>query len=146
MAVVCQDSLTEQSQQTGVPRQSQTSGDQFAGVRTRFPIIVGGVITIWCNGLGPVSGEVASGDIPGEGSLLLETTKSIKLLIGGVEAEIIGKPVLHPTLVGLNQMNAFVPEVPAGNEVSIQIEVDCGDGTILRSRADVTIAVGPAHP
>jgi uncharacterized protein (TIGR03437 family) len=111
---------------------------------TSQPAAVGGVITIWCNGFGPVNGDVASGDVPAEGAGLLETTKDVKLLIGGVEAEIIGKPVLHPTLVGLNQINAFVPEVAAGNEVSIQIEVDCGDGKVFQSRDDVTIAVRPA--
>ena len=52
------------------------------------------------------------------------------------------RPVLHSTLVGLNQINAIVPAgVTPGDGVPIQIEVDCGDGSIFRSREDVTIAV-----
>ena len=81
----------------------------------------------------------ATGDAPGE---LIPTSKTVRVLIGGVEAMIIGPPILHPTLVGLNQINAFVPEgVEPGDEVPIVIEVDCGDGNVFRSRSDVTIAV-----
>ena len=108
------------------------------------PAPVGGVITVWCNGLGPVSSPPPTGDVPGAGNPLQETTKIVRLLIGGIEAQIIGKPVLHPTLVGLNQINAFVPQgVTPGDAVPIVIEVDCGDGNVFRSRADVTIAVRP---
>ena len=109
------------------------------------PAAVGGVITVWCNGLGPVSLPPPTGDVPGAGNPLQETTKIVRLLIGGIEARVIGQPVLHPTLVGLNQINAFVPQgVTPGDAVPIVIEVDCGDGNVFRSRADVTIAVRPA--
>ncbi len=47
--------------------------------------------------------------------------------------------------MGLNQINAFVPDgVTPGDEVPIVIEVECDDGTILRTREDATIAVRPA--
>jgi len=112
---------------------------------TGQPATVGGVITVWCNGLGPVTLPPPTGDVPSAGNPLQETTKIVRLLIGGIEARIIGKPVLHPTLVGLNQINAFVPQgVTPGDAVPIVIEVDCGDGNVFRSRADVTIAVRPA--
>ena len=108
------------------------------------PAAVGGVITVWCNGLGPVSLPPPTGDVPGAGNPLQETTKIVRLLIGGIEARVIDQPVLHPTLVGLNQINAFVPQgVTPGGAVPIVIEVDCGDGNVFRSRADVTIAVRP---
>lgn len=104
---------------------------------------VGGVITVWCGGLGPVTETPETGDIPM--GTLPETTKTVRLLIDGIEATIIGKPVLHPTSVGLNQINAFVPEgVEPGDEVPIVIEVECDDGTILSNQANATIAVRPA--
>ena len=87
-----------------------------------------------------------SGNVPGLDAPLSETTKPVKLLVGGSEAQILGRPVLHPTLVGLNQINAVVPAgVTPGDAVSILIEVDCGDGAILRSREDVTMAVRPVQ-
>ena len=109
---------------------------------TNQPAAIGGVITVWCSGLGPVTETPQTGDIPA-GELPL-TTKTVRVFIGGVEATIIGSPILQPTSVGLNQINAFVPEgVTPGDEVSIVIEVDCGDGNIFRSREAVTIAVRP---
>jgi uncharacterized protein (TIGR03437 family) len=64
-------------------------------------------------------------------------------LIGGVEAQVLGA-FLHSQFVALNQINAIVPEgVEPGDAVPIVIEVDCGDGTVFRSREDVTIAIAP---
>jgi len=104
-----------------------------------------GVITVWANGLGPVSPAVPTGDIPERGSPLLETTKTIRLWIGGAEGTILGSPILHPSFVGLNQLNARIPQdVAAGDKVPIQIEVDCGEGNVLWSRVDNYIAVRPA--
>ena len=101
------------------------------------------MITVWANGLGPLDGMVPSGDIP-EPGVLLNATKTIRLLIGGVEAEILGS-FLQSQFVGLNQINAFVPEgVTPGDKVSIVIEVECDPQTIFRSREDVTIAVTAA--
>ena len=106
------------------------------------PAAIGGVITIWCNGLGPVTETPATGDIP-RGDLPF-TTKTVRVFIGGQLATIIGAPVLQPESVGLNQINAFVPDgVAPGNAVPIVIEVEC-DGQVFRSRADVTIAVRAA--
>ena len=104
------------------------------------PAAIGGVVSIWCNGLGPVTPEVPTGDIPaGEVPV---TTKTVRVSIGGVSAAIIGTAVLQPTNVGLNQINVFVPEgVTPGDRVPIVIEVDCGEGKVFRSREDVTIAV-----
>ena len=109
------------------------------------PAPIGGIITVWCNGLGPTSAVVADGDVPGLDSPLLAPTKNVRVFIGGVEAQVVGTPVLHPTLVALFQINVIVPDgVAPGDEVPIEIEVDCGDGHIFRSRPDVFIAVGPA--
>ena len=102
------------------------------------PAAIGGVITLWCNGLGPVTPLPPTGAAPGT-TLFVE--KTIRVLVGGVQATVLAS-VLHPDLVGLNQINAFVPEgVTPGDAVPIVIEVDCGNGQVFRSRADVTIAV-----
>ena len=102
------------------------------------PAAIGGVITIWCNGLGPVTPLPPTGAAPGS---TLFVDKIIRVLVGGEQATVLGS-VLHPDLVGLNQINAFVPEgVTPGDAVPIVIEVECDDGTKIRSREDVTIAV-----
>jgi uncharacterized protein (TIGR03437 family) len=102
---------------------------------------IGGVITVWANGLGPLNGMVSSGDIPEPEAGLLSATKIVRLFIGGVEAQVIAA-ILQPEFVGLNQINAFVPEgVAPGDAVPIVIEVGCGNGEVFRSREDVTIAV-----
>ena len=109
------------------------------------PVAIGGVVTIWLNGLGSVSPPVPNGDAPGVGAPLAETDKTVRVQVGGVEAQILGKPVLHPTLVALNQINVVVsPETPIGDRVPIVIAVDCGDGQVFPSKAGVTIAVRAA--
>jgi len=101
---------------------------------------IGGIITLWTNGLGPFKGAVPSGGIPGPGEPLL-AAKTVTVLTGGVEAQVLGA-FLHSQFVALNQINAIVPEgVEPGDAVPIVIEVDCGDGNVFRSREDVTIAI-----
>ena len=106
------------------------------------PAAIGGVIIIWGNGLGPVipeplTGELPPGDVP-------VPTKTVGVTIGGQSAQALGA-VLQPTNVGLSQINAIVPPgVAPGDKIPIVIEVDCGDGQIFQSRADVTIAVRAA--
>ncbi len=99
--------------------------------------------TLWCDGLGPVSPEPPTGDIPRGGTVPV-TTKTVRVFVGGVEAQVLGA-VLQPTSVGLNQINIFIPTgVTPGDAVPIVIEVERPDGTKLRSRADATIAVRAA--
>ena len=120
---------------------AQASGsiDPVAGQ----PAAIGGVVTIWCDGLGPVSPEPPTGDIPPAGTVPV-TNKTVRVFVGGVEAQVLGS-VLQPTSVGLNQINIIVPNgVTPGDAVPIVIEVECPDGTKLRSREDVTIAVRAA--
>ena len=108
------------------------------------PAKIGGIITIWANGLGPLTGTAPSGGIPEPGAPLLFAAKTVTVLISGIEAPILGA-FLQPQFVALNQINAIVPEgVEPGDAVSIVIEVNCGDGNVFRSREDVTIAIAPA--
>ncbi len=116
------------------------------------PAAVGGVITIWCTGLGPVDqqGSLETGNTPPAGALV--TDKKVRVLIGGVEATVLGS-VLQGTSVGLYQINAFVPEIELSTSdpitiAEIVIEVDCDDETTIASREGMTIAVreAPAPP
>jgi uncharacterized protein (TIGR03437 family) len=106
------------------------------------PAAIGGVIVIWGNGLGPVTPEPLTGALP-PGDFPIPT-KTVRVTIGGQSAQVLAA-LLHPTSVGLSQINAIVPEgVVPGDNVPIIIEVVCDDSTVIRSRADVTIAIRPA--
>ena len=124
-----------------IPGSFAQPANSIPGVDNLQPAAIGGVITLWSNGLGPVTPAPPTGAAPGA---TLFVDKIIRVLVGGVPATVLGS-VLHPDLVGLNQINAFVPEgVTPGDAVPIVIEVECDDGTKIRSREDVTIAVRPA--
>ncbi len=110
------------------------------------PAPVNGIAIIWCMGLGPVSPPVETGNIPESGAPISETVKTVRVFIGGVEAEIFGKPVLQSTNVALYQINVRVPMIPPGDAVPILIQVLNDDGTVLESRTGVTIAVRAATP
>ncbi len=104
------------------------------------PAAIGGVIIIWANGLGPLTGAVPSGDIPA-GADLLFAANTVRVFVGGVEATVLAA-FLSPQFVGVNQINALIPEgVTPGDAVPIVVEVDTGGDNIFRSRGDVTIAV-----
>ena len=104
---------------------------------------IGGVATIWCSGLGLVTPLPATGNLPPPGTVPV-TNKKVRVFVGGVEAQVLGA-VLQSSSVGLNQINAVIPDgVTPGDAVPIVIEVECPDGSKIRSREDVTIAVRAA--
>lgn len=70
------------------------------------------------------------------------TEKQIRVFIDGVEATVLGA-VLQGTNVGLYQINAFVPDIPANGSAEIVIEVVCDDNTTIRSKAQTFISVRP---
>ncbi|HUG81596.1 MAG TPA: hypothetical protein VML01_08030 [Bryobacterales bacterium] len=110
------------------------------------PAAVGGVIVIFANGLGLLDGVVETGDIPPAGPPL-QTVKEVRVWFGPPGNQVQGVTLfsgLQSAFVGLNQINAIVPDIAPGDAVPIQIEVVCDDGTTIRSRSDVTIAVRPA--
>jgi len=117
--------------------------DSIPGVVTQ-PTAIGGVATIWCNGLGPVSPVPATGDLPQPSGTAPVTEKAVRVFVGGKVATVLGA-VLQSSSVGLNQINIIIPEgVTPGEAVPIVIEVECLDGTKIRSREDATIAVRAA--
>ena len=121
-----------------IPSESCTIVDQ--------PAAVGGVIVIFANGLGLLDGAVETGGIPPAGPPL-RTVKEVRVWFGAPGSQVQGVTQfsgLQSFLVGLNQINAIVPDVEPGDAVPIQIEAVCEDDTTIRSRADVTIAVRAA--
>ena len=70
------------------------------------PAAIGGVIIIWSNGLGPLTGSVPSGDIPRGpdpenptvGAPLLFAANTVRVFVGGVEAQVLAA-FLHPANV-----------------------------------------------
>ncbi len=86
------------------------------------PVHVGDFITIYANGLGPVTNAPASG-AAGPSNPLANTTQAVTVTVGGVSvpASFSG---LAPGFVGLCQVNAQIPSgVAAGSAVQLTISV-----------------------
>jgi uncharacterized protein (TIGR03437 family) len=83
-------------------------------VTAQNPALQGHNIVIYCNGLGPVTNQPASGD-PSPSSPLAMTMATPTVTIGGQNATVLFSG-LTPTAVGLYQINATVPAVGAGTK------------------------------
>ena len=81
-------------------------------VDTTHPALQGHNIVIYCNGLGPVSNQPASGD-PSPTSPLAQTTVKPTVSLAGQPATLLFSG-LTPTSVGLYQINATVPAAGSG--------------------------------
>jgi uncharacterized protein (TIGR03437 family) len=82
----------------------------------------GDYLTIYCNGLGPVSNQPATGErsplLP-----LAETLLTPVVTIGGAPARVTYSG-LTPTLIGLYQVNVQVPgDVPTGKDLPLQLQI-----------------------
>jgi uncharacterized protein (TIGR03437 family) len=107
----------------------------FPGVVSQ-PARVGGVVTLFANGLGPVDPPGVSGNNSLDALRTVET--AVRVFIGEAEAEVFFAG-LAPQFVALYQINLFIPEgVVPGNAVPVRVQ----QGGVM-SRADVTIAVRP---
>ncbi len=98
----------------------QASGSSFVAARDENFALIGPAnaakpgrnIQIYCNALGPVTNQPASGE-PTPASPLAETTTTPVVTIGGQNATVLFSG-LTPTVVGLYQINLTVPNVSAG--------------------------------
>lgn len=107
----------------------------FPGVVSQ-PARLGGVVTLFANGLGPTEPPAVTGD----DSLdeLRRATVPVRVFVGEAEAQVLFAG-LAPQFVGLYQINIIVPlGVAPGDAVPILIE----QGGVM-SRDDVTIALRP---
>jgi uncharacterized protein (TIGR03437 family) len=76
------------------------------------PALQGHNIIIYCNGLGPVTNQPASGD-PSPLSPLAQTMTNPTVTIGNQTAKLLFSG-LTPTSVGLYQLNITVPAIGSG--------------------------------
>jgi uncharacterized protein (TIGR03437 family) len=85
-------------------------------ITTTSPAAAGEVLQLYCNGLGPVSNQPASGD-PAPGSPnLAQTTTPVTVSIGGKSAPVIFAG-LTPPFVGLYLVDVTVPSgLTSGNQ------------------------------
>ncbi len=98
------------------------------------PALRGGVITIYCTGLGEVIPVARDGEDSTDA--LRKTATDPTVLIGGAPAKLLFSG-LAPQFVGLYQINVQVPDgIATGDAVPIQIEIGG-----MQSRTDVTVAI-----
>jgi len=87
-----------------------------AGVPSQ-PVHAGDIVSIYCDALGATTPAVASGALaPGSPPATVQAPVSVT--IGGVNAP-VSFAGLAPGFIGLYQVNAQVPTVPAGNSVPV---------------------------
>jgi uncharacterized protein (TIGR03437 family) len=107
----------------------------FPGVPSQ-PAKLGGVVTLFANGLGPTEPAAVTAD--NSLDALRSATVPVRVFVGEAEAQVLFAG-LAPEFVGLCQINFVVPlGVAPGNAVPIVIE----QGGVM-SRDDVTIALRP---
>jgi len=84
------------------------------------PVARGGYITIYMEGLGPVTPEVPAGDaVPA--SPLHQTVSTVTAMVGGVNAPVLFSGLV-PGMTGMYQVNVQVPEnITPGNEVPVTV-------------------------
>ena len=86
------------------------------------PIARGGVIIIYCEGLGPVNPPAVEGQAV-RGAPLSVTATPATVTIGGVDAQVLFAG-LTPFFTGLYQLNVLVPEtVTPGAAVTVEVTV-----------------------
>jgi len=93
----------------------------------------GDTIIVYATGLGAVTPSVADGAASLDA--LRQTLTQPVVLVGGLNAQVQFSG-LSPQFVGVNQLNIVIPNVPAGNNVPIQIQVGG-----ITSPNNITIAV-----
>jgi len=103
------------------------------------PAWPGDFISIYATGLGPADEVLPAGE-PAPPDRLIHLRGSVTVLIGGVESE-VQFAGLAPTLIGVAQINARIPEnVPLGSAVPVSVIVTPPGGQPAASN-EVTLAI-----
>jgi trimeric autotransporter adhesin len=109
------------------------------------PVHQGEYLTIWVNGLGPVSGTAPVPGTPAPSDQLLTTQDAAVTVLGGTQLTPLFSGIA-PSLIGTYQLNVQVPmDAPIGSAIPIYVQVTLSDGTVVKSNL-VTIAVDKAPP
>jgi uncharacterized protein (TIGR03437 family) len=97
-------------------------------------------LTIYATGLGETQDIVPLGT-PASSNPPILLKNEITVVVGGTKID-SQRPTLAPGTVGLDQINAQLPDgTPVGPAVSLYIQVTTPDGTVVRSNT-VTLAIG----
>lgn len=108
---------------------------------TDSPVPPGGLLQVFCVGLGAVTPSVAAGQAADPEVGLSRTVARIEMTVGGVPGEVLFAG-LAPGFSGLYQVNALLgPDTPSGPTVPVQIVVRFDDGSVFVSN-EATTAVG----
>lgn len=100
-----------------------TPGGSYLAADAANPVPAGGVIEIYCTGLGPVAPAVAEGTVS-PSSPLAWSTLAASVTIGGQPATVLFAGLV-PGAVGIYQVNAVIPAgAPAGASIPVGITVD----------------------
>jgi len=91
-------------------------------ITTTNPATAGEVLQLYCNGLGPVSNQPASGDPAPNYPNLAQTTTPVTVSIGGKSAQVIFAG-LTPPFVGLYLVDVTVPSGLASGNQPISVSV-----------------------
>jgi len=115
--------------------------DGYRLADTNSPVPPGGLVQVFCVGLGAVAPPVAAGQAADPEVGLSRTVARIEVTVGGVSAEVLFAG-LAPGFSGLYQVNALLgPDTPIGPTVPVQVVVRFEDGSVFVSN-EATIAVG----
>ena len=93
-----------------------------APIGTGNPATAGEVLQLYCNGLGPVSNQPASGDPAPNSPNLAQTANAVTVSIGGKNAPVIFAG-LTPPFVGLYLVDVTVPSGLASGNQPISVSV-----------------------
>lgn len=107
----------------------------FPGIASQ-PAKLGGVVTLFANGLGPVEPEAVSGT--NSLDALRSVTIPLRVFLGAAEAQVLFAG-LTPQFVALYQINIVIP-LGAVPGAAVPIRISQGG---VASRQDVTIAIRP---
>lgn len=113
----------------GIFSMNSQGSDQGAILDTSYQLVdsanpasAGSLVSIYCTGLGAVTNQPTTGS-PAPTAPLAETTTKPTVTIGGVPA-VVQFSGLAPGLVGMYQVNAFVPSgLAGGNPVPVAISI-----------------------
>ncbi len=105
----------------GTPGAAAALDVNYRYINAANPAVRGQVIQLYCNGLGPVTNQPATGE-PAPLSPLAETTSTPVVMIGGQQAAVAFSG-LTPGLPGLYQINVTVPVTvtPGVNPITVSI-------------------------